>query len=113
MERKNMNWKKRKLFGSMFMLLLLFVLPFIIMSLWNAILPDVFNATTITYWQALGLFILSRILFGGFRCGGPGRGSRRRFGRAGIKEKFMNMTDDEKVAFKQRWKDRCRNNKNC
>lgn len=78
------------------------------MSLWNAILPEVLNATTITYWQALGLFILSRILFGGFRCGGPARGVKPGFGRASIKEKFMNMTDAEKVAFKQRWKDRCK-----
>lgn len=108
MERKSNNWKIRKLFKGLFMLCLLFLLPFIIMNLWNAILPEVLNAAVITYWQALGLFILSRILFGGFRCGGPGRGRGPGFGRAGIKEKFMNMTDEEKVAFKQRWKDRCR-----
>ena len=107
MERKSNNWKKRKLFKALFMLGLLFLLPFIIMGLWNAILPEVLNASAITYWQALGLFILSRILFGGFGCGGPGRGGSR-FGRASIKEKFMNMTDEEKVAFKQRWKERCR-----
>lgn len=108
MERKSNNWKMRKLFKGLLMLFFLIVLPFIIMSLWNAILPEVLNATTINYWQALGLFILSRILFGGFRCGGPGRCEKRGFGKASIKEKFMNMTDEEKAAFKERWKDRCK-----
>lgn len=107
MKRKSNNWKRRKFFKGFFMLLFLFILPFIIMGLWNAILPEVLHATTITYWQALGLFILSRILFGGFRCGGPVRNGRGKFGRASIKEKFMNMTEEEKIAFKQRWKERC------
>ncbi len=107
MERKLTNWKMKKLFKGLFMIGLLFLLPFIIMSLWNAILPEVLDARTITYWQALGLFILSRILFGGFRCGGPGRGGRPGFGKASFRQKFMNMSEEEKIAFKERWKNRC------
>lgn len=107
MERKSNNWKMKKLFKGLFMLCLLFLLPFIIMSLWNAILPEVLDAHTITYWQALGLFILSRILFGGFRCGGSGRCGKSGSGKAGFRQKFMNMSDEEKIAFKERWKNRC------
>lgn len=45
---------------------------FIIMWLWNWLMPDLFGLTTITYWQAVGLFILSKILIG---CGG-GKGHK-------------------------------------
>ena len=40
---------------------------FVIMWLWNWLMPDIFGLTTLTYWQAVGLFILSKILIG---CGG-------------------------------------------
>lgn len=42
-------------------------------ALWNCVLVDVLAVKTITYWQALGLLVLAKILFGGFphRRGGP------------------------------------------
>mgnify|MGYP005991324243 FL=1 len=39
---------------------------FVIMWLWNWLMPDIFGLTTITYWQAVGLFILAKFIFGGF-----------------------------------------------
>jgi hypothetical protein len=46
----------------------------VVMLLWNAVAPALFvGAHTIDYLHALGLLILSRILFGGFRGGRPGR----------------------------------------
>jgi len=54
----------------------------IIMWLWNWLMPTLFGLGTITYWQAVGIFILSKILLGG--CGGGGkkhRASKR--GRSG------------------------------
>lgn len=44
-------------------------------ALWNGVLIDVIGVKTITYWQALGILVLSKILFGGFPSGG------RKFGR--------------------------------
>ncbi|HPA09946.1 MAG TPA: hypothetical protein PLV73_03895 [Treponemataceae bacterium] len=38
----------------------------LIMSLWNALMPDIFGLKTISYWQAWGLFLLSFIFFKGF-----------------------------------------------
>lgn len=75
----------------------------IVMLLWNAILPDVLHVSAITYWQALGILVLSKILFGGFgggrkKCGGPSRGFR---------ERFRNMTDEEKEKLKEAWRNRC------
>ena len=49
---------------------------FAVHALWNGVLAEVVGVKTITYWQALGLLVLSKILLGGFPgrcgpCGGP------------------------------------------
>ena len=60
---------------------LLFILlgGFIVQWLWNWLLPDIFGLRAITWWEALGLLALSRILFVGFgRGGGSHQPSRHR-----------------------------------
>lgn len=65
----------------------------IVMQLWNWLLPPLFGWHRITFWQALGLLALSRILFGGLGGHGlrPSRGpsheQRERF-RQRMQEKF-------------------------
>jgi len=49
---------------------------YIIMWLWNWLMPDIFGLTTITYWQAVGIFILFKILLGGCGGGSGGKGHR-------------------------------------
>ena len=72
----------------------------IVMSLWNWLMPAVFSLHTITYWQALGLLILAKIFFGGFR-GGP-CGMRRH-----MKENWEHLTPEERAKFRdamrKRW----------
>lgn len=51
---------------------------FAVYALWNGVLAEVLAVKTITFWQALGLLVLAKILFGGFpgrcgRCGPPWR----------------------------------------
>ncbi len=46
------------------------VFSFAVYALWNGVLTDVLGVKVITYWQALGLLVLAKILFGGF----PGKG---------------------------------------
>ncbi len=48
--------------------ILLFVslVPYITMLLWNALMPVIFGLKSISYLQAFGLLILSKILFSGF-----------------------------------------------
>ena len=70
----------------------------IVMALWNAVLVPAVGANIITFWQALGLLVLSRILVGGFA--GKGGGYRGRH----WKEKWANMTPEEK----ERFQDYCR-----
>ena len=70
---------------------------FLVMSLWNVLMPGIFAVRAINFWQALGLLVLSRILFGGFRPHGRGgRGWRRRMG-----ERWEQMTPEEREKFKQ------------
>lgn len=88
-------------------------LSFAVMALWNNILVGVLHVGVINFWQALGIFGLAKILFGGFpgghgRWGGGGPGGRwkQRMG-GGMKEKWMNMSPEEREKFKQEWGRRC------
>jgi len=75
------------------------VLSFIVMQLWNHLLPEVVGAHTITFWQAVGLLILSKILFGGFRRPGPPAwGWKRR-----MAERWEKMTPEERERFRAGW----------
>lgn len=105
--RKTYYMKRRRYFFLLLIPLLLGAFGLIVMLLWNAILPAVLHAETITYWQALGLLLLCRILFGGFGFGG--RRNRRSFGGPPrVREKWMNMSEEEKLKFKEEWRKRCR-----
>jgi len=92
--------------GLMFFILFIcgvLLFSFIVMSLWNAILPPVLHVSTITFSQALGILILSKILFGGFRGGWRGRPGRMRY----MQEKLAAMTPEEREKFKADWRNRC------
>ena len=65
--------------------------------LWNWLMPMLFGLREVTFWQAVGILALSRILFGGIGLGG-GR-SRGRWDR--------NMSPEERERFRQRMRDRC------
>lgn len=75
----------------------------VVTSLWNAILVPAAGAGVISFWQGLGLLVLSRILVGGF---GGGRGGGR-WGNRPSKQKWAAMSEDEKLRFKQEWQRRC------
>ena len=72
-------------------------LGFIIQGLWNWLGPAVFGARTITFWQALGILILSKILFGGFR-GRLGYGGHWR-GR--MRARWEQMSPEERERFRR------------
>jgi hypothetical protein len=81
----------------------------LVMHLWNWLAPALFGLRLITFWQALGLLALCRILFGGFGLGGGGhRNSRRRMeGRIRERisermgERWEQMTPEEREKFRQ------------
>src|SRR6476620_6991955 len=75
-----------------------------VMLLWNALIPDIFGLGIISFWQALGLLVLSRLLLGGFghRMGHKLGGMRD---RNAIREKWMTMTPEEREEFAKRRKE--------
>lgn len=90
-------------FGFLFLLLA----GWLTMWLWNTILPPVLHVGTLTFWQAIGLLILSRLLFGNFK--GKHRQHRHQGGKAYyMREKWAKMTPEEREQFKQQWRERCK-----
>jgi len=70
---------------------------YVVMALWNAVLPAVTGLHAITFVQALGLLLLSRILFGGLR----GWGRRGGHWRARMQARWQQMTPDERERFRE------------
>ncbi|MDR1455032.1 MAG: hypothetical protein LBJ01_05215 [Tannerella sp.] len=69
-----------------------------VMCLWNWLTPAIFGWETITFWQALGMLALARILFGSL--GGHGRHFPHPHGH--FREKWQQMTPEEREAFIRR-----------
>lgn len=96
--------KKKFIFIPLGIIALVTVVSFVVMGLWNYLMPVIFHLGTITFWQAAGLFILCKILFGfgkgGYRGGAPWM--RRR-----MEERFKNMTPEQKEKFRQHMRQHC------
>jgi len=74
------------------------VFGFLVRELWNGLMPHLFGLRTITFWQALGLFLLSKILFGGFHKGhGGGRGRRW---KEDMRQRWEGMSAEEREKFR-------------
>jgi hypothetical protein len=86
-----------------FMALFVFIGGEIVMHLWNWLLPLLFGWRMVTFWQAVGILVLCRILFGGLM---GGRGPRSRI-REKMRERMEFMTPEEREQFRQRMRARC------
>jgi hypothetical protein len=75
----------------------------VVLQLWNWLLPPLFGWRLITFWQAIGILALCRILFGGF---GGHRMHRSRF-RGRMAERWQHMTPEEREKFRQGMRGRC------
>lgn len=69
----------------------------LVMVLWNALVPEIFGWQPIGYWQALGLILLTRLLFGRFGMPFARRGGDRR-----LHEMMHGMSHEEKREFIRR-----------
>ena len=82
-----------------------------VVALWNWLMPTLFNLPVISFTQALGLFVLCRILTGGFRHGSIGCGNWA--AKQEMFSNWKNMTPEERERMKQDWKtdwrERCNN----
>lgn len=74
------------------------ILSYLVMHLWNWILPASAGWNPISYWQAMGLLVLSKILFSGW---GNGKSKwKQSQWKSKMKEKWNNMSEDEREKFK-------------
>jgi hypothetical protein len=93
-----MRFRRKFFFKALLMLVMIALLGWVVMHLWNWVIPGLFaDAQAIDYPRALGLLLLSRILFGGFRAGGFGgyRGCRgRQWAR------WQHLTQEERDALR-------------
>lgn len=83
------------------------LLSYVVMRLWNGILTEVVHVSPISFVQAIGILVLSKILFGGFhgRWGGgcPGNHFKNE-----MKEKWHSMSPEERERMKEEWRNKCR-----
>jgi hypothetical protein len=101
---------KFRFMGILTMLVTCAVFAVAAMLLWNALLPEIFALPQISYLQAVGLLILARLLFGGI--GGDLHGGGRGAGRGRypfhhgnkFREKWMNMSEEERKEFMEKEK---------
>ncbi len=94
------------IFGLAFMALV----GWVVMSLWNNLLPEILGVRPITFWQGLGLLVLSRILFGGWGGRGGGWGNSRKgewkqkMTERGPTDRWQNLTPEQREKMKARWR---------
>lgn len=94
--------RKRWIFVAPLLLILFVVVGGeVVLHLWNWLLPAIFGWRVITFWQAVGILALSRILFGSW-----GGGHRSRF-RGRMAERWERMTPEERERFQQGMGGRC------
>ncbi len=98
-------WVWRAVRMALFGLLAVAVASFVVMSLWNWLMPGIAGWHAIGYWQAAGLLILSRILFGGFR-GRHGYAMHRHWRRR-MAERWERMSPEERERFREGMRGGC------
>jgi hypothetical protein len=96
---KTFFYKRRFVFIPLAVAAFLSLISLVVMSLWNYLLPGILHVGTITFWQAMGIFILCKILFG-FGKGGNKMGGGAPWMRRRMEERFKNMSPEDKEKFK-------------
>jgi hypothetical protein len=97
------HWILRGLKFLVFVALAATVFSFVVLWLWNWLMPVIFGLHTISFWQALGLLVLSKILFSGFR----GRPGFAMHGHHRMMERWEQMTPEEREKFRARMRVSC------
>ena len=102
-ERGKNFWIKRIIFIPLAIVAGVFIFGYGVMFLWNSILSAVLGISTITFWQAIGILVLSKILFGGFKCGH----GHHKCDDHNWNEKWIRLSHEEREKMKAEWRGRC------
>jgi len=109
-------WILKGIKMALLFLLIGAAMSYLVMSLWNWLMPMIFGISAITFWQALGILILAKLIFGFGRGGWGHHGSY--YGshwkhqgpsvwKERMEEKLKNMTPEQREKFREEWKSRC------
>jgi hypothetical protein len=104
---KRIFFKGRFIFIPIAVATFLSLISYVVMQLWNNLLPAILHVGVITFWQAMGIFILCKILFGFGKGRGGWGGKGGPWMRHRMEERFKNMTPEERERFKQKMSERC------
>lgn len=105
------NFPNRRWLFPLIPLVAVAVFSLVVMLLWNAIIPGITGWALLTYWKAMGLLVLCKILFGGFPGRRGGHGGPPWMRNRHMRENWKNMSEEDRAAqrakFKEHWKQRC------
>ena len=103
-----MNKVVKFLMWVVFGVLLIALFTYVTQQLWNWLVPQLFSGPLISFWQALGLLVLSKIIFGGFGNKCHHGHSHHAPWKQKMQEKFSHMSAEERDAFKRKmWEKWC------
>lgn len=86
----------------------LLLATYLLMALWNWLMPDIFGLPALGFWQALGIFVMAKMLFGfggGGKKGGGGQGHKKRFKSSLAQGCSMGNGFDHWKHYDQFWKE--------
>jgi hypothetical protein len=91
---------------------LIILIGYVVMLLWNALIPALFHGPVLTFWQAIGLLVLVKILFHSHRYNrwhsNGWHPSYHRHWKKRFEEKIAAMNPEDREKFKEEWRKRCR-----
>lgn len=90
---------RRTLIGMAIALPIIAVIGVLVMLLWNLLIPDLFGGPTLSWLQAVGILVLSHLLFKGSPFYGL-RVWRRAHRRRRWKQRLASMSPEEFAAFR-------------
>ena len=107
-ERGSFFWSKRAIFIPILFVAGVFIFSGVVMFLWNSILPSITGVHFVTYWQAMGILALSKILFGGFAGRHDhGRYHHQHLGKD-LRDKWMQMPPEDREKMRDELKNEWR-----
>ncbi|HTX99453.1 MAG TPA: hypothetical protein VMG09_05500 [Bacteroidota bacterium] len=80
----------------------------IVMILWNLVIPQVFGITQVSYWQAMGLFVLAHVLVKSGRPYHYLHGLKHERWRKMMDDQICRMSPEQRKEFFSEWENRLR-----
>jgi len=100
-------WLQKALKFVFFGAILVALVGFATMSLWNWLMPMIFHLPMLTFGQSLGLLVLTRLLTGGFGRGGQGGWARGRAWKRQMQQRMEAFSPADRENFRQQMRSRC------